>query len=157
MRFDTRTNLIALALPAILMTGALISQYVGGLFPCEMCWWQRYPHMAAILIATTAFFIVAPGLRRIFIAAAAAGILVSGLIGIYHAGVEWKLWQGATTCSAHIDLNADFFRQNLAAPVVRCDEAQWRLFGISLAGYNALITIPVALYIFMRLLKNKSS
>src|SRR5512146_501657 len=81
-------RLIALLLPLVLLAGAFGSQYLGGLYPCEMCWWQRYAHMAALLPAALAFTAPAGSrVSRILILVAALGIAVSGAIGVYHAGV----------------------------------------------------------------------
>ena len=74
---------LALAVPALLLGGAYVSQYGFGLYPCEMCWWQRYPHFVALALALLAF--VAPP-ARLWTALAAVAILVSGAIGAYHAG-----------------------------------------------------------------------
>ena len=89
-------RMVALAIPAALLGGALLSEYVGGLYPCEMCWWQRYPHGAAILLALAALAspIEAPRTRPLVLLAALA-IAVSGAIGVYHAGVEYGLWEGS--------------------------------------------------------------
>src|SRR6476660_1603307 len=89
-------RLIALALPLALLAGAYGSQYLGGLYPCEMCWWQRYAHFAAIPFALAAV-LVGPRLRdggRILVWLAALPIFVSGAIAFYHAGVELKFFPG---------------------------------------------------------------
>jgi disulfide bond formation protein DsbB len=140
-----RAQFIALLLPSALMTGALGSQYLGGLVPCEMCWWQRWPHYAAIALAALAFIAPQGTLRRILIAGAAGGILTSGLIGIYHAGVEYHLWLGPTRCTGQGGHTLD---ELFKTKIVMCDQPQWTLFGISLAGFNALISVTGALYIF---------
>src|SRR3954468_11387179 len=96
------SRLIALLLPLALLGGAMASQYLGGLHPCEMCYWQRWPHAAAILLAALAFFsgpADSPRSRNLVLLAAFA-ITVSGIIGVYHAGVEAKIFEGATTCTA---------------------------------------------------------
>ena len=81
-------RLIALLLPLALLGGALGSQYLGGLHPCEMCYWQRWPHAAAIFFAALAFIAPAESSRsRNFTLAAALAIAISGVIGVYHAGV----------------------------------------------------------------------
>jgi len=148
-----RINVAALLLPTALMAGALGSQYIGHLHPCEMCWWQRWPHYAAIALAALAFFAPQGLTRRLLIAGAAGGILTSGLIGAYHAGVEYHWWQGMTTCSSEGGHSiADIMA---AGAFVRCDEAQWTLFGISLAGFNALIATPWALALFVLLLRRR--
>ena len=81
-----RAQWLALGVPLALLAGAYVSQYGFGLFPCEMCWWQRYPHFAAIPLALAGLFLPRP---RIWLALAAIAILVSGLIGAFHAGVEY--------------------------------------------------------------------
>jgi disulfide bond formation protein DsbB len=132
-----RANALAFAVPAALMAGALGSQYLGGLYPCEMCHWQRWPHYAAIALAVLAFAI--PGLRRPLVAIAALAILISGGIGFFHAGVEYHWWQGITACSQ--TATGSTMADILKAPIVRCDQAQWTLGGISLAGFNAMFSI----------------
>ena len=99
MRRLTRANLLALALPSALMAGALGSQIFGHLYPCEMCHWQRWPHYTAIVIALVAFMLKPP-IRNVMVALAALAILTSGAIGVYHAGVEYKFWEGITTCTS---------------------------------------------------------
>ena len=134
-----KARFLALVVPAALMLGALGSQYVGGLHPCEMCYWQRWPHDAAIVLALFAFGTRVDKASHILVALAALAIMVSGGIGLFHAGVEYGWWEGITTCSttaAGVSLE-DIMR----APVVRCDVPQWTLLGISLAGFNAIISL----------------
>jgi disulfide bond formation protein DsbB len=140
---DKLAQRLALGVPALLLGGAYLSQYGFGLFPCEMCWWQRYPHFAAIALALISTF-AAP--KRVWIGLAGLAILISGLIGAYHAGVEYKWWEGLTTCSS--TAGSASLEDILNAPLIRCDEAQWRLFGISLAGFNFLISTAAAIAIF---------
>ena len=128
---------LALLIPAGLLGGALASQYVFGLPPCEMCHWQRWPHYAALVPALGAF--VAPErTRKALLLLAALLVAVSGAIGVFHAGVEYGWWQGVTACSAP---GAATLEDLLNAPLVRCNVAPWELFGISLAGYNATISL----------------
>ena len=91
-----QARLAALLLPSALMLGALGSQFIGGLFPCEMCHWQRWPHEAAIALALFAFPLGDKRAGRIVLALAIVAILVSGAIGVFHAGVEYHWWQGIT-------------------------------------------------------------
>ncbi len=126
---------LALAIPAGLLGGAYISQYGFGLFPCEMCWWQRWPHFAALGFAAMSYVIV-PG--RVWAALAGLAIITSGLIGGFHAGVEYGWWEGITGCSS-LPSAIDVMDVS-AAPLVRCDVAPWSLFGVSLAGWNFLIS-----------------
>ncbi|AKH43377.1 Disulfide bond formation protein B [Croceibacterium atlanticum] len=137
---------LALGIPAALLAGAYISEYVFGLYPCEMCWWQRYPHFAAIGLALLSFF--APP-RGFWLALAATAIMVSGFVGVFHAGVEYGWWEGITSCSRVASLDGgDPLAAIMDAPLVRCDEVQWSLLGISLAGWNALISVTSGLAIF---------
>ena len=131
----SKARLLALLIPAGLLGGAYISQYGFGLYPCEMCWWQRYPHFAAFPLAL-ASYAIRPA--RVWVALAGLAIITSGLIGGFHAGVEYGWWEGITGCSklpGEIDV-----MDVSAAPLVRCDVAPWDLFGISLAGWNFLIS-----------------
>lgn len=146
-----KARLLSLLLPVALMAGALGSQYLGGLYPCEMCHWQRWPHYAAILLAILAFP-VRPAARLLTILAASA-ILVSGGIGAFHAGVEYGWWEGLTRCSVAVTGSGDILADIMATPMIRCDEVQWSLFGISLAGWNAIISIAGGLYILKLCLK----
>ena len=145
-------RLLALVVPAGLLGGALASQYVGGLSPCEMCYWQRWPHAAAILLAGAAFLPPATSARsRMFTAMAALAIGVSGAIGVFHAGVELGWWQGLTRCTAGGALTLDDL---MNVPLVRCDQVQWSLLGISMAGWNAILSLGSAAVIALLTARN---
>jgi disulfide bond formation protein DsbB len=135
----SRARLIAILLPNALLWGAIGSQVFGGLVPCEMCMWQRWPHVAAIVLALIAIALRGnPSASRAFTLLAALAILVSGGLGVYHAGVEYHWWTGPTRCTGnHFTSIADLMK----APVVMCDVPQWKLGGISLAGFNAIFSI----------------
>ena len=147
MRSLRAANLVALLVPALLLAGAWGSQLFGGLYPCEMCHWQRWPHYAAVVLAAAGFLL--PGARRPLVTLAAMAIAVSGVIGVMHAGVEYHWWDGFTACTSTVDmvgLDASArLRAILAAPLVRCDQAQWTLGGVSLAGFNAIFSLGGAL------------
>jgi disulfide bond formation protein DsbB len=151
-------RLIALLLPAALLTGAFASEYLGHLHPCEMCWWQRYAHMVAFALAVIAFSAPAASVRaRTFTLLAALGIAASGAIGVYHAGVEAHVFEGFTTCSAlpRAASTAELLRQISHAPLVRCDEVQFRFLGISMAGWNAILSLAGAALIALLALRAK--
>ena len=133
---------LALGLPAALLGGAYVSELGFGLYPCEMCWWPRWPHFAALPLA--ALGLVAPP-ARLWTGLAALAILVSGLIGAFHAGVEYGWWEGITSCAT-----ADF-----SADVTSFDSAPWSLFGISLAGWNFLLSGLGAVTILVLLFKQE--
>ena len=143
---------LALATPLFLLGGAYVAQYGFGLPPCEMCWWQRYPQFAALALAALAF--VAPGRtpQRLLVMLAAIAIAVSGLIGAFHAGVEYGWWQGLTACSSTtLASGGDPLASIWATPIVRCDVAPWSLMGVSLAGWNFLFSTAAALCILLLL------
>lgn len=151
-------RLIAFLLPAALLAGAFGSQYLGGLIPCEMCWWQREAHMVAVVMAGLAFTAPINSSRcRLFVLLAALGIAGSGIIGVYHAGVEAKIFQGFTTCTAlpKASSTAELLKQITHAPLVRCDEVQWRFLGISMAGWNAILSLGGAALIMLLSLRAK--
>ena len=150
-----QARFLALAVPAGLLAGAYISQYGFGLFPCEMCWWQRYAHFAALPFALLAY--ARKDLRWPVLIAALA-VLASGLIGAFHAGVEYKWWEGLTRCATAVsDTGGDPLAAIMAAPLIRCDQAQWTLFGVSLAGFNFLISTAAALVIFALLGRSRGA
>ncbi len=146
---DQLARYIALGLPVALLAGAYVFQYVVGLPPCEMCWWQRYPLFIAAAFALVAF-IRPPG--RPFVWLAALAIAVSGVIGAFHAGVEYGWWEGVTSCTVTtLASSADPLEAIMNAPLVRCDVAPWSLMGISLAGWNFLFSGAGALTIALLL------
>jgi disulfide bond formation protein DsbB len=149
-------RLIALLLPLALLGGALGSQYLGGLHPCEMCYWQRWAHGAAVAAAALAFTAPAESSRsRNLTLLAALAITISGIIGVYHAGVEAKIFEGFTQCTtlATGGSTADMLKQITAAPLVRCDQVQWSFLGISMAGWNAVLSLGGAGVIAFLILK----
>lgn len=138
----SRARLLALLLPAALLAGALGSQYWGGLYPCEMCLWQRWPHYGALALALAAIALAGNPASRPLVLLAGIAVVSSGLIGVFHAGVEYGWWEGLTRCAAAAGGSGrDILAEIMAAPMIRCDEVQWSLFGISLAGWNAIFSI----------------
>ena len=107
-----------------------------------MCYWQRYPHIAAIGIGVLFLFFAYRGLLVL----GALSALTTGVIGVYHVGVEQKWWQGPDTCtsSSTDGLSVDqLLDQIMTAPLVRCDEIAWSLMGISMAGWNAIVSFAL--------------
>ena len=151
---------LALIVPIAMLGGAYAFQFLGGLHPCEMCWWQRYAHMAAIPLALIAY--AARGracVSGLFVGLAGIAIGISGGIGLFHAGVEYGWWQGLTACSTSPTggSTADILNQIMATPITRCDVAPWHLFDISMAGYNGLVSGAVALLILALLIGKGST
>ena len=121
---------------------AFASQYWGGLQPCILCWYQRYPYMVAAGLGILGIIAAGrPGVLRLILLLAALAFFVDAGIAAFHVGVEQHWWAGTRECGSLLDLNAspeDLKNQLLNQPVVRCDEPAWVLFGISMAGYNFL-------------------
>lgn len=140
---------LILAASAIVLGSAMASQYWGGLTPCKLCIWQRWPYVATIAAALMALSLFrGPAGRRVLVGFCAAAFAIGGGIAVYHAGVELGWFPGPTSCSGDATMVAqtveDLRRLLLAQPVVRCDEIQWSLFGVSMAGYNAIISMILA-------------
>jgi disulfide bond formation protein DsbB len=134
---------LAVLVPAGAMATALIAQFGFGLAPCEMCWWQRYAHIAALVLALLALVLRGAGAGRALFWLAVLAIAASGVIGGYHAGVEYHWWEGVTTCSS-ARLSGDPLEAIMNAPIIRCDVPAWTLFGISMAGFNFLGSLAAA-------------
>ncbi len=137
------------AVSLALLLGALGFQYIGHYPPCEMCHWQRWPHIASAVIGLGGMILVRAGVipARTAFAIAALAVLcvaITGGLGVYHAGVEWHLWKGPTACTTGFQFTGGPL--DLNAPVPQCDRAAWRLFGISMAGYNAIISLGAAAF-----------
>lgn len=137
-------TLIAMAGSAALLLGAWGFQVIGGLAPCSLCVWQRYPHGAVLFLGAVSLLI--PGRALPLLAGLAA--LTSAGIGVYHTGVERSWWQGPSTCSS-ADISAltpeQLMEQIMAAPLVRCDEVAWQMAGLSMASWNAVFSLMLAL------------
>jgi disulfide bond formation protein DsbB len=152
---DARPALIAaLAITAVAvatLAGAWFFQLVLDIRPCPLCLEQRYVYYLAIpLGALTALAAGKDAPRAVLLGGLAVlGLAASGnaVLGTYHAGVEWGFWQGPTDCSGPVGNlgSAGSLLQRLdTVKVIRCDEVQWRFLGLSLAGYNVLISLAMA-------------
>jgi disulfide bond formation protein DsbB len=134
------------------LAGAWFFQLVLDIQPCPLCLEQRYAYYLAVPFALVVAFAAARGAPRPLLLAGFAVLLLAALanawLGGYHAGVEWKFWPGPNDCSGPVvDLgNAGTLLQRLdTVKVIRCDEVQWRFLGLSLAGYNVLISLAMAM------------
>lgn len=142
----TRTTWILLGAlgSAGLLLGAFAFQHIGGMAPCKLCLWQRWPHGAAIVIGVLALAL--PGRLLPLLGALAA--LTTAAIGGYHTGVERGWWEGPTTCTSGPvgGISAqDLMAQIMEAPLVRCDEVPWEMFTLSMATWNMLASLAFAL------------
>jgi len=133
------------------LLGAWYFQFALGLAPCPLCLEQRVPYYVVIplslLLAIAAWARAPRPLVAVGFVAILAAVLCGAALGAYHAGVEWHFWPGPTDCTGPLaDLNTggSLLDQLNSVHVVRCDRAAWRFLGISLAGYNVLISLAMA-------------
>jgi disulfide bond formation protein DsbB len=131
-----------------LLAGAYYFQYVVGLAPCEMCHWQRWPHMVAIVVGLAALASFAwPRLALVLALTAICALFVTAAIGVFHVGVEYHWWAGPQACSGNVPrgLSPEQLKKYLfGAKMVRCDETAWSMWGISMAGWNAILSAALA-------------
>ena len=147
-----RQPLIVVLIAAIAVVGAaLVSQYSGVLQPCELCLMERWPYYGAILIAVVALAVSVPGWQRAALLLLALVFVVSAGLGFYHVGVEQHWFRGPTACtsSSGVPQTLAELKQMLArTQTVMCDQVQWSLAGISLAGWNFIASVMIAIYAF---------
>ncbi|MGQ5700945.1 disulfide bond formation protein B [Sandaracinobacteroides sp. A072] len=139
-----QASLFLFAVSGTLLLGALAFQHIGGLAPCEMCYWQRYGHLGVLVLALSG---MVSGNRILALLAILAMLLSAGLGG-FHMGVEQGWWPSPTGCTANFQpgmSQADMLAGLLETPLVRCDEIPWSLMGLSMAGWNALISAMAAI------------
>jgi Disulfide bond formation protein DsbB len=140
---------LLVAVVAIATIGsALFMQYVLGILPCDLCLKERVPYYVAIPVALlTACLPNRSTTVRIGLFFLALIFLASAGLAAYHAGVEWKFWAGPTGCSGEIATTSsamDLLSQIETTTVISCSEASWRFLGLSLAGWNGLISLGLA-------------
>lgn len=135
--------LLASAGSAGLLLGAFAFQHIGGLAPCALCLWQRWPHAAAVVLGALGMVTPAAGVAGL--GALAAG--TSGGLGVYHTGVERGWWEGPSTCSGAGGLSglsgADLLSTEGAVDIVRCTDVAWEMLGLSMASWNALASFAL--------------
>jgi len=136
---------------AATLAGAWFFQLVLGIVPCPLCLEQRYAYYLAVPFGLLIALLAAKDAPRPVLLAGLAVLLLAALanawLGTYHAGVEWKFWQGPTDCTGPVGnfgAAGSLLDRLDTVKVVRCDEVQWRFLGLSLAGYNVLISLLMA-------------
>lgn len=140
----TTLTLLAALGSAALLAGALSFQYIGGLAPCHLCYLQRYPHAAVLGLAVLVLILRA----RVLCFLAALAAAASGVVGVYHTGVERGWWEGPSTCTSGSvsGLSTDqLMDQILNAPIVQCDQVAWEFLNLSMASWNAIFSFGLAL------------
>lgn len=152
---DKKAALAAFVIGLLTILAAWASQIWGGLVPCELCLGERVPYYWGLPILAVILLLW----NRLPLTVWYIGMLIVGAIflwsvylGVFHAGVEWKFWPGPTACTSNgtgLDLNQ---LNNLnAVKIVQCDQVQWSFLGISLAGYNALVSLVIVVLIAIAL------
>jgi disulfide bond formation protein DsbB len=144
-------SLAIAAIAAATLAGAWFFQLVLEILPCPLCLEQRYAYYAAVPFGVLLAVIAAKGAPRgvliLGLAILAIAALANAALGTYHSGVEWALWQGPTDCTGpvgNLGSAGNLLERLDTVKVVRCDEVQWRFLGLSLAGYNVLISLLMA-------------
>jgi disulfide bond formation protein DsbB len=128
---------------AALLLAALAFQYLGGYAPCPICIWQRWPHGIAMVLGVVALWHPS----RPLAALGAAVTLIGAGIGVYHTGIERRWWPGPDSCTAPDtgDLDAGALLDSiLSTPTVLCDEVAWQFLGLSMASWNAVLSLVLA-------------
>lgn len=142
---DKLASGLAFLLGLATILGALASQYIGGLYPCELCLEQRWAYYIGlpILLGVLVLWNRLPLKLWFALMAIVTAIFAWGTyMGSYHAGVEWGFWPGPTACTG-VGESFSFDQLNSMTPVIGCDVVQFRFLGLSLAGYNALISLAI--------------
>ena len=134
-----RLTFIAILGSGLLLLGALAFEYLGDMPPCKLCYWQRYPHIIAIIFGVIYSF---TSIGTTVVIPAVATFLSAG-VGAYHFGIEKGVWPGPNTCSSgninNISTEA-LIEQIMSAPITKCDEVLWSFLNISMAGWNTVFS-----------------
>jgi len=145
--------IVALCGSGALLVGALGFQYLGGYPPCSMCYWQRYGHIAVMALAWLALLPTGRSVRLAFLSLTGLALLVTAGLAGYHAGAAWKWWTGPSACTAN-SLGArtveEAKRMLRMTNMVRCDEIPWSLCGLSMAGWNAVVSAALGGWVLGR-------
>ena len=153
LKNPVQAPLVLLAGTLAVIAGFLFFQYGMDLAPCKLCNWQRVPYY----LGGWAFFIAwlfhqqdgkATKIGQGLVLVAGVAFLVGAGIAVYHVGVEQHWWAGPDSCTGGIAANGNIeeaVKRLMDAPVVRCDEVVWSLFGVSMAGYNVLLSLVLGI------------
>ena len=144
--------ILALVGSCAMLMSAFVFQLLG-YTPCKICIWQRWPHVIAILAG--ALWLIKPDFRFIILGIFST-FLTSGL-GLYHSGIEQKWWSGPTTCTSEKIGNLssnELFAKIMSAPITRCDEIAWTFANLSMASWNAILSLSLTI-VWVIAIKNK--
>lgn len=152
-KFTCPPALIVFVVATSTIVAAWGFELIGGYIPCPLCLQQRWPYYAVIPLSLLILLIsragAAAGFARIGLVLCGVIMLRSAWLGAEHAGVEWGWWPGPSECASGAGLSSDTILPDLDNPViVRCDEVQWRLLGLSFAGWNFVVSLITAIIAF---------
>lgn len=153
--FTAKEPVLFAGIMAALILGTAYGFQFAGYPPCELCWWQRYPYMAIIPLALIGHF-VSPLPRKYVLLLLACLFLGAAGIALFHVGVEQRWWEGLATCSGYVNITDSLdaaLEALMNTPIIRCDDIAWSLFGISMAGYNALAALVMAVFCLKKMKK----
>jgi disulfide bond formation protein DsbB len=143
---DIAPALILLAISAATLATVYASQYIGGLQPCELCLYQRWPWWGVLALSALAFPpVLSARLRMLLVLGAGLVLLAGACLAFFHVGVEQHWWPGLPSCGGGGQIPGSFaqLQQLMQRPAPRCDQPAWTLLGISMAGYNAILSVVV--------------
>jgi disulfide bond formation protein DsbB len=156
---NRRLPLLVVAASLAALAVAFASQYWGGLQPCILCVYQRYPYGVAAALGIVGMIVAArPAWLRTMLLLAGVAFLVDAGIAAFHVGVEQGWWRGTAACGSTLDLSLspeELASALLDQPVARCDEVAWSLFGVSMAGYNFLYAAALAVVTLLFALRRR--
>ena len=155
---NKKINLLLISsffIPIAMLLSAFYLQYFQNLPPCDLCITQRWFHVLIMIYSLLVFMILK--IRSISFNLIILGLaviwLLSGIAGMYHFGIEIELWSGPEKCSSGIDSSKDLFQYLMSKSPVKCDEVMYRILGLSLAGWNAVISILISILMTVLLIK----
>jgi disulfide bond formation protein DsbB len=149
---DMAPATLLLAISAATLAAVYASQYIGGLQPCQLCLYQRWPWWGALVLSALALLpVLSIRLRMLLLMVAGIALLAGGGVAIYHVGVEQHWWAGPASCGATGQIPGSFaeLQQMMQQPAASCDEPAWTLLGVSMAGYNAILSIAVSAWVLV--------
>jgi disulfide bond formation protein DsbB len=138
-----------------MLLSALYLQYFKNLPPCDLCITQRWFHVLILLYSLTIYIIIK--IKNLPLTLVILGLVLvwisSGLAGMYHFGIELKLWTGPEACSSNLIFSKDLLKNLLSKSPIKCDEIMFSIIGISLAGWNTIISSIISLFLSLTLIK----
>ena len=138
---------ISFVVSSIMLISAFYLEYFHGALPCDLCITQRWFHGAIIAYSLVIIFILNKTSisKKLLLLGGTILWLLSSIAGLYHFGIEMNFWTGPDGCSSNIDFSKDTLKYLLSKSPIKCDEVMFKIFGLSLAGWNALVSFFVFL------------